>query len=173
MLHPPSITLRVQRDAVWRGAVFAVGALAGGVLAVWTQAWWAWPATALWVSVPVSMVSGGMLAGRMVPSTQGTLRWDGEVWWWRADPKAASTRSSADVKSYFAEGSLHVKIDAQGWLLTQFLPASVPGLRVAPAWIALSRGDLQAQWHPLRATLYSRAAQTPLRRSVDDDAKES
>ena len=166
------MTIRVHRNAAWRGGVFAVGALAGSVLAVWAQTWLAWPATALWALVPVSMVAGGMLAGWMSPTNQGTLSWDGEVWWWRADTRVSPSRSSVNAKSYFAEGVLHVKIDVQSWLLTQFVPARVPGLQVAPAWIALSRGDLREQWHPFRATLYSRPAPTPLRRSVDDDAKE-
>jgi len=134
----------------WRAAAALLGAAAAAALThiVWLHAFEARTSLAGGLAVLAAAVMGGALLGWCCPDGQGTLRWDGEQWWFRHTHEDA-----VDERA----GELLVMLDFDRWLLLHFVPSAAG----RPVWLAL--GDRVQRLYPgLRAALYSRRLKTPL-----------
>ena len=132
MRAAPAVSVRCLSSALWRWVQVIIPALACTAVAAWLLGHVqrsAWPALMLTPAV-------AWLAWRRVPSMAVALDWDGQNW-------TAQGRV----------GAVEVMIDLDRWMLLRLLPDAQSQGRV---WIALSRRDVGAQWHALRAAVYCR-----------------
>jgi len=145
----PPFAFTVRRFGVWRAALVALG-LAGGAA---TTLWWRV------TDLPAGWAAGLAVAGfgcALLPLVEAcrlrpaALRWDGALWQVDRVPAALPNAPRA--------GRLSVAVDLGNWLLLRFDAEPVrraTWMDRAPAWIAVQRPGLEADWHAIRCTVYS------------------
>jgi hypothetical protein len=168
MRAAPPLSVRCHGGWLWRALRAAFPALAAGVLVLWigqhlAQSDWAlegrafglaWLGAAGVTAAPILLATAlalcvAALAWRRTGDNtdQNTkdgkareLRWDGQTW-------------SVDG----VPGHLAVMVDLGPWLLLRWWPLPAAAALAAPSrWLAVAQIAVGANWHPLRAALYSR-----------------
>ncbi len=135
MRPAPAVAVRCGGAAQWRALQALLHALAAASLAAFVLLHLEQPA---WPALVVALVAAGA-AWHLLQEAPRELRWDGQVW-------------SLDA----APGQLGVMIDLGPALLLRLRPTARGGAR----WLAVTRREAGAAWHPLRAALYSRPPET-------------
>jgi toxin CptA len=137
MHSAPSVNYPVGRSPFAGTLLLLVWLL--GAMAV--ALWWSLMAAGSWRLLLAGLAVGavGALAARqwwLTPA--GDLTWDGEAWNWK--PAAGSQ-----------EGSLHVAVDLQRWLLLRWATSG------SVSWLWLERSRRSDRWDDVRRAVYSRA----------------
>lgn len=143
MHAPAEFQFTVSRFGAWRGGLAVSG------MVVWSSAFAWWIASERpWLSVAgVFLLLACLAATASLASLARmpafVLRWDGGQWhltWAAGEP---------------SPGSLRVAIDGGRWLLLHFVPDRAAPFRSATRWLPVQRSGLEADWHRLRATLFT------------------
>lgn len=123
----------------WRGAVFALAALALAVGALWAFTLLDRGETRLaWLALPaLPLALWAIRAGR---DQSGVLRDEGGCWW--LEMPAGAARPLA--------GTLRIAFDFGNWMLLRFEPEGV-----RQRWLAPSQADMPEAWPAFRRAVYS------------------
>jgi len=150
----PPFAFTVRRFGAWRAALVALGLAGSAATTLW------WRATDLPARQAAALAVAGF-ACALLPLVEAcrlrpaALRWDGARWQLECMPDALQGAPRV--------GRLFVATALGGWLLLRF-DAEPPrratvgnALRRGrtPAWIAVQRRGLEADWHAIRCTVYS------------------
>ena len=145
MRAAPAVSVRCPSSALWRWLQVIIPALACTAVAAWLLGHAqreTWPALMLAPTV-------AWLTWRRIPHQAVALDWDGQNW-------------SAQGRV----GVVEVMVDLDRWMLLRLMPDAKAQGQV---WMALSRHEVGAPWHALRAAVYCRRSQpTPRARPASD-----
>ncbi len=158
MHRPPAVSFKVGRSR-WHALVLSAGVLVT-TMSLSVFAWTAaaeFPRWAVWVQALLVLLTGIGAAWAWRRSPIGTLRWDGEQWFWM-------TRLEMSVSG------LSIVCDFQRWMLVSMRCA---GIRPFFLWLEPTHATSVQSWVALRRALVhsSSFAALPPDDSVEPEGK--
>lgn len=155
MLHAPAVACTVNWSRFVGWSMLALW-LGGALLAVWAAVDTVGAAGSGWrllVLGSVVCATGAFAGFQWLRAPQGTLRWDGQEWWWQAAGGCERAGTPA------------LRLDLQRRLLVRWLDQTDDS--VLWFWLDVGSTGGSAVWHALRCALHARLEALPDPRADD------